>query len=268
MRRWLPVVRSFAVISTRDLLRSPATLVSMGAVFIVFLAIYALLQWSIDAQGGDVDLLRANLGVVLMAGISAVALVGTTVPLVGMRERATLRAFATVPLQRSAFLLGMLPIRAAIVLLELAVVLSVAALRGYLDGAQLLRLVVTAALGAAMLFAVALLLAARARSADAMQQSMAMLSILIVFASGGLLPEEIVPQAVTAAMRALPTTWFAEAAAADLSGSAPFAPVPLLWAGMAVVTAVAAALAVRRFDWDARAGLARRSTREAAHAAR
>lgn len=267
MRHWWLVTRGFAAISARDLLRSPSTLLSMSAVFVVFLTVYALLQWSIENQGGAIDLLRANLGVVLMAGICSVALVGTTVPLVAMRERGTLRAFATVPLQRSAFLLGMLPVRVAIVLLELIVVLVVAALRGHLDGVQLLRLAVTAVLGAAMLFAVALLFAARARSAEAMQQSMAMLSVLIVFASGGLLPAEIVPQAVTAAMRVLPTTWFAEAAAADLSGSEPFAPVPLLWAGLALITVVAMTLALRRFDWDARAGLARRREKEAVHAA-
>lgn len=266
MRHWRRVFAHVAMISARDLLRTPMTTISMATVFVVFLAIQLLLQWSVESRGGDVDLLGADLGIVFMAGCCAVALVGTSVPLVAMRERGTLRAFATVPMPRSAFLLGMLPVRVAIVLLEMAVVLVVAGARGHLDGAPLARFAATATIGAAMLFAVALLVASRGRSAEATQQSMAMVSILVVFASGGLVPDEIVPGWAVAAMRALPTTWFAEAAAADLAGDPAFAPVPVLWAGMALVAVAASATAVRRFDWDSRGRARRPNEREKTHA--
>ena len=101
MRHQLIVFAEFARLGSRDLLRAPKTLVSMSMVFVTFLVVYLLLQWSIDAQGGEADFIRSNLGVVLMAGFCSIALVGTTVPLVAMRERGTLRAFATVPLSRT-----------------------------------------------------------------------------------------------------------------------------------------------------------------------
>jgi ABC-type multidrug transport system permease subunit len=238
--------------SARDLLRTPMTMVSMLAVFATFLLVYALLQWSIQAQGGGVDMLGPNLGVLLMAGFSAIALVGTTVPIVAMRERGTLRVFATVPLSRLTFLLALLPVRVAIAAAEVAVVLVIVAVREGPHPLALLRLLITASLGLAMLLCVAFLAAARARSAESTQQSMAMVSILLVFASGGLLPEEIVPAPVTALMRVLPTTWFADAVRADAVGFTPFLPVPVLWLGMLLVAACALLVALRRFDWDGR----------------
>ncbi len=266
VRQQLIVFAEFARLGARDLLRAPKTLVSMSMVFVTFLCVYLLLQWSIDAQGGEVDFIRSNLGVVLMAGFCSIALVGTTVPLVATRERGTLRAFATVPLSRTVFLLSVLPVRCMLALLQVVVVLVVAAVRGYLVELDGFRLLVSAMLGLAMLMGVALLFAARARSAEATQQSMAMLSILIVFASGGLLPEGMVPEAVTAAMRLLPTTWFAEALSADLVGRAPFVPLAVLWAGMAIIAAGALMLAVRRFDWDARDRTAAAKRKERADA--
>lgn len=143
--------------------------------------------------------------------------------------------------------------RIALAAAEIVVVIAIAALRNGVELTSILRLLITASAGLAMVLAVGLLAASRARSAEATQQSMAMLSILLVFASGGLLPEEIMPPPVAAAMRALPTTWFADAVRADVGvGYAPFAPLPLLWLGMIVLAAASLVWAVRRFDWDGR----------------
>lgn len=244
--------RRLAFSLSRDLLRTPLTMISMSSVFVIFLLVYLMLQWSIDAQGGGPDMIGANLGVLLMAGFSAIALVGTAVPIVAMRERGTLRVFATTPLHRLTFFLALLPVRILLAAAQIVVVLAIAALRSGVAPTAILRLLITAAIGLAMLLAVSLLVASRARSAEATQQSMAMLSILLIFASGGLLPEEIVPATVTAAMRALPTTWFADAVRADVVGYTPFVPVPWLWVGMLVIAAASLVWAVRRFDWDGR----------------
>jgi hypothetical protein len=69
----------------------------------------------VDTDGDvKVDPLRVNLGVATMLGIASIAFIGTTVPLVAMRERGLLRLFGTTPLRRSTFLLAQLPARAAI----------------------------------------------------------------------------------------------------------------------------------------------------------
>jgi ABC-2 type transport system permease protein len=175
---------------------------------------------------GDVELdpLQENLGIVVLLG--------------------------TTPLRRSTFLLAQLPLRAFVAVGVLLLTAGIAVWRRYIDGLDLLTLGTSFLLGTTMLFAVALVFAARSRNAEATQQTMVMVTLGLVFASGGLLPQAILPAAVQVAMNCLPTTWFVAATSASLTGAEPFLPVPALWGLMAVVTVAAGALAVRRFEWD------------------
>lgn len=205
----------------------------------------------LDTEGDvKIDALRQFLGIIAMTGIAAVAFIGTTVPLVAMRERGLLRLLGTTPLRRGTFLAAQLPSRVAIALAEVAIVVAIAAWRGYVDGLNILSFTVTFVLSTAMLFAIGVLCASRARNAVATQQGMAMLAIMLVFVSGGLLPPSILPDFVQVIMNAVPTSWLATAAAADLTGTTPFLPLPLLWGLMALVAIAATLTAARIFQWD------------------
>lgn len=205
--------------------------------------------------------LRAFLGVAALTGFASVAFIGTTVPIVDMRERGLLRIFGTTPLRRSTFLLAQVPARIVIVVIEATIVVAIAAWRRYVDGIDLLSFGITLALGIAMLFCFTLAFAARLRNAEAAQQSMATLVILLVFTSGGILPSELIPTSIQAAMNALPTTWFAAAMNTDLTGVAPFLPIPLLWALMGASAVLALLVAARLFEWDQSEPAQRLSTR-------
>ncbi|WP_285035271.1 ABC transporter permease [Plantibacter sp. ME-Dv--P-095] len=205
----------------------------------------------VDDEGdAELDPLQENLGIVVLVGVASVAFIGTTVPLVAMRERGLLRLLGTTPLRRSTFLLAQLPLRALVAVGVLLLTAGIAVWRRYVDGLDLLTLGTSFLLGTTMLFAVALASAARSRNAEATQQTMVMVTLGLVFASGGLLPQAILPAAVQVVMNCLPTTWFVAATSASLTGAEPFLPVPALWGLMAVVTVAAGALAVRRFEWD------------------
>lgn len=203
-------------------------------------------------DSGDVKLdpLRFYLGVAALTGIASAVFIGLTVPLVGMRERGMLRLFGTTPLRRSTFLLAQVPARLVVVLAEVVIVVAIAVWRRYVDGIDVLSLAVTVVLGSAMLFALALVFAGRSRNAEATQQSMVMITLLLVFASGGIIPPGVLPGIVQVAMNALPTTWFVAALDADLTGAEPFVPVPVLWLLMALGACGALVLASRRFEWD------------------
>ncbi|QEW03024.1 ABC transporter permease [Microbacterium lushaniae] len=201
---------------------------------------------------GDVrlDPLRAYLGVAAMTAISSAAFIGLTVPLVGMRERGLLRLFGTTPLRRSTFLLAQVPARFVVVLVEVLIIVVIAVWRRYVDGLDVVSLAVTVVTGSSMLFALALVFAGRSRNAEATQQGMAMLTILLVFASGGIVPPSALPVVAQAAMNALPTTWFVAAVNADLTGADSFVPLPVLWLFMGLGACGALLLAARRFEWD------------------
>ena len=244
--------RALAATSGKDMLRNPlsgfAMLFLAGIGIVIYLGIW--FAFCVLDAPCTVDPLRANLGVAAMNGIASLAFVGTTVPLVAMRERGILRLFGTTPLRRSVFLLAQLPTRLAVALVVVSAALGIALWRGYFDAAGLAGPGLTFALGTAMLLALSLLLAARARNAESAQQTGVMLTIVLMWASGGLLPPEMVPGAVQFVLNCLPTTWFAAAAGAGLTGATPFLPVPALWLLMLAATGLAAWVAARSFVWD------------------
>lgn len=239
-----------ASMSTRDMLRDRLTGLAPVLLFAWLLVIYFALLTDAAADPGAHPL-RAALPSILMTGIAGIAFMATTVPLVAMRERGLLRLLGTTPLKRSTFLLAQLPARLMLVLLEVGFVVCLVHMAGFADeGDNYWRLLCTLILEIAMLFACALLAASRARSAEATHQGATMLVMGLFVFSGTFIPPGTLPAFTEIVTNAIPSTWFAAALGTDLTGTAPFLPVPLLWGMMTIVTIATGLLALRRFEWD------------------
>lgn len=240
--------------SALELLRNGKIVASMMFMFGFFLLLIvwlnAVLADSPDVPGGDY--LRLNLATCIVVGYLAIAITGTTVPLVALRERGTLRLLGTTPLKRLTFLLAQTPARFALGAAEALVILAIALARGYLDPLQTLRLSVTLLLGLVMLFSFGYLLASRLRNAEVANQFTGLIPIIVLLTSGTVFPPSLFPDWLVPVLNAIPTAWFIQAAGADLSGYTPFASVYVLWGLMAAATVVATLLAARLFRWDIR----------------
>ncbi|WP_434315441.1 ABC transporter permease [Leifsonia sp. P73] len=205
----------------------------------------------VDAQGTPVvDLFRSNLAATLMMGYAGVAFLGTSVPLVALRRRGTLRLLGTTPLRRLTFILAQTPIRFGIGAIQALIVIVLALGYGYVGGANLLRLIVTLLLGLALFFALGYLLASRSRNPDLITQISGVLPVIVLFLSGSVFPMYILPDWVQQGITFLPTTWFVQAASSDLVGSEPFLNVYVLWAMMATATVLLTLVASKLFKWD------------------
>lgn len=204
-----------------------------------------------DSSGAaETDILRVNLATVLVTGFMAIAFMGTSVPLVTLRQRGTLRLLGTTPVNRLSFILAQSPVRLTLGIAEAVVIVVIAWTQGYVESFNIVRLFVTLVLGLGMLFAFAYLLASRSSNPDVITQITGFLPVIVILTSGTVLPIDIFPDAVRYITHALPSTWFMQAIGADIAGAAPFISVYWLWAMMATVGAGAALLAARLFKWD------------------
>jgi ABC-2 type transport system permease protein len=240
-------LRELASSSTKEFLRNPKLIVAQGFAFVFIL----LLSVGLDAVL-TVPFLRDNLGMILAMGVMSVAFMGTTVPLVTMRERGTLRLFGTTPVSRLSFVLAQLPVRSAVCALEAGVVLGLALALGRVDAGGVLRFLLTAAIGSVMLVSIGFLFAARSRNAELATQLTGFVPVVVLATSGTAFPIEVYPEWVRVAFEILPTTWFMQAVNADLNGVAPFLPVSVLWVLMLAAAVVATLAAARLFGWDDR----------------
>jgi ABC-2 type transport system permease protein len=198
-----------------------------------------------DADGWvEVDIFRENLGTALVAGLMAIAFMGTSVPLVALRQRGTLRLLGTTPVKRLTFIVSQSPVRFLLGVGEAAITLAIAWSLGYVESLNLLRLGITLVLGLGMLQAFGYLLASRAQNVELVGLVTGAIPILAVLTTIPL------PPAAHAALNFLPTSWLMQAIGADLAGTQPFFPVYALWAMMAAIGVAAALLAARLFRWD------------------
>ncbi|QHC71261.1 ABC transporter permease [Rathayibacter sp. VKM Ac-2801] len=196
------------------------------------------------------DPLRNSLASIVMVSFLTLALLGTAVPVVGLRGKGTLRLLGTTPLRRSTFILSQSPARFLLGVAQLALVIAVTAVLGYLSPAAVPRLIVTALIGLTMLFAIGYLIGSRASNSEATTTVVSLLIPVALMLSGSVIPLSVFPPEVQAVVSWLPTTVLANALSVDLVGAADAVDIGVAWGVMAAVAALAAALATVLFRWD------------------
>ncbi|WP_285028171.1 ABC transporter permease [Plantibacter sp. ME-Dv--P-122b] len=246
-------VRSFAAAHAHDLVRDPRSIIALAA---SFLALIGLL-WGVDvlvasASGSPAGVLERGLPLVSSTGSMAIAFMLTTVPLVRHRSTGLLRALSTSPARRDAYLLGHLPIRVGLVVVEAAVIIALAAwtvpTRPFAD---LVAIAGTILLGGAMLLGFGYLLAARLTNPDIAMQLAYLLPMLALTTSGALFPLAVLPEWVAGLFGLLPTTWIVGALEATISQGPQPVPLAVVWSLMAAFALVSGLAAARLHRWDA-----------------
>jgi ABC-2 type transport system permease protein len=196
------------------------------------------------------DPLKNSLASIVMVSFLTLALLGTAVPVVGQRGKGILRVLGTTPLKRSTYIAAQSPARLIIGVLQLAIVVVVTAVLGYLRPSAIPGLVVTALLGLAMLFAIGYLIGSRARNPESTTTVVSLLIPVALMLSGSIFPLTMFPQAFADAVQWLPTTVLAKALSVDLVGADTGIASWAYWLYLAGVGIVAAVLAGLAFRWD------------------
>lgn len=197
------------------------------------------------------DMLATSVPSVLMVALLSLAFLGTAAPLVGLRQRGTLRLLGTMPINRGTFLLAQMPIRIVIALVQVALIVVTAWTQGLLDPVRLPLLLVTVAIGLVCLLAVAYLIVARIRSQDLATTVMSLILPIALLLAGAMMPSELLPGSVVAVSHWVPTTVLSNAIGDSLSG-VHTGPMNLVqaWLFLASVAGVCGLLASRLFTWD------------------
>ncbi|MFC4057770.1 ABC transporter permease [Planomonospora corallina] len=238
--------------NARELIRDPRNFFFVLVFPLIFMGLFMFMGMLNPGGGpggpGGFDPVRSGIPAVLLMAFMSLAFFGTATPLISLRQKGTLRMLGTTPLSRTTFILAQAPVRFAIALGQLAALSAVALATGFLEPSAIGRLLVTCALGLAMLFAVGYLVAARMRNPELANGLLALVMPVTLMLSGVFLPMEIFPEGLRSVAGHLPTTYFADALRQDLVGVAG-GPIVTAWLVMAGVAVAAAAAAVALFSW-------------------
>jgi ABC-2 type transport system permease protein len=196
------------------------------------------------------DPLKASLSTFLLIALMSGAFFGTATPIIALRQKGTLRMLGTTPLRRRTFILAQMPVRLAIVAIQLAVLVIVAAALGFLPLADMGLVLITGLLGAVMFFGFGYVVAARMRSAEVANGLLALLMPIVLLFSGLFLPMDLMPGVLRAISSGLPTTYLADALGHFFTGAASAHGIAVDWGVLAGAAVIFAALATRFFSWD------------------
>ncbi|QIM16455.1 ABC transporter permease [Leucobacter insecticola] len=238
-------LQEFTRTHTRELLRDKNATVVILASFLGMLGMFWILDLVISgATGEPTMLLKRTFVMVSFIGFMGIAFGTTTVPLVRYRSLGTLRQLSTTPARVSAFLLGHVPVRAGLVAAESIIVVAVMLTQG-VSPLHTLQAIVTLLLGGLLLLALGYLVAARLKNPNVALQLTYLAPMFVLASSGAMIPLSVYPGWLESVCRFLPTTWFADALNAQITGSAPALPLGIAWLLLAFTTAAFAALAAR-----------------------
>lgn len=189
-------------------------------------------------------------GIIAMALIQ-VGVMGTSLPLISLRQNGVLRQLSATPLRRGVLATSQIALRLTI---ALAQVVAIALLGHYVLGVAMigswLALVLVATLGALVMIALGYLLAARARTTESGNGITTAAFLPLVFLSGLFFPLELGPTWMKAASAFVPSTYLGDALRQIMVGATPQFSLAIDLAAMAAFLLVITAAATRLFQWE------------------
>jgi ABC-2 type transport system permease protein len=244
--RRLPVGRALLAqtgMELRLLVRSPESLLVTFGIPLGLLVFFSSVEVLPTGDRGGVDFLVPG---VLAISVAATGLVAVSIQTAFERKYGVLKRLGGTPLPRVGFLAAKGLAVGALLLLQTAATLALAAgPLGWRPSGGLLLAALIVGVGAVTHTALGLLLAGALRAEATLALSNALFLVLLVV-SGVSFDAEVLPDALAAAGRVLPVGALAEALRAALEGGSP-------WGSLALVAAwgvAAVALAARTFRWE------------------
>jgi ABC-2 type transport system permease protein len=244
--RRLPVGRALLAqtgMELRLLVRSPESLLVTFGIPLGLLVFFSSVEVLPTGDRGGVDFLVPG---VLAISVAATGLVAVSIQTAFERKYGVLKRLGGTPLPRVAFLAAKGLAVGALLLLQTAATLALAAgPLGWRPSGGLLLAALIVVVGAVTHTALGLLLAGALRAEATLALSNALFLVLLVV-SGVSFDAEVLPDALAAVGRVLPVGALGEALRAALEGGSPWGPLALVAAwGVAAV-----AVAARTFRWE------------------
>lgn len=242
--------RELILASRREITRTPMTLFLSVLFPLCFTGMFAFLPDVRVAEGTTVSGLAFGLPAVLVLATLSLGVIGTAAPMTVYRQRGVLRVFGCAPVGRTAFVAAQVPVRLGVVLAEFALIFLIGAAAGELRADGLPAALLTLLLTAACMLSLGFLVGGLLRSPELLGAIGGFLMPVVLFASGVMLPMDMMPSAVRFAAQFLPFTYMGDLLRHQLLGVPAEYPVWLGYAVIAGTTAVLAWLTARTFRWD------------------
>ncbi|NHD18342.1 MULTISPECIES: ABC transporter permease [unclassified Actinopolyspora] len=241
--------RTLALANARELIRDRKTAFAAIVMPLFFLVLFLAVGYFVN-RSGEADAIRMLLPTALFFMLGSMSFFGTVSPAVDLRQRRTLRLLSTTPLRKIAFLGSLAPVRALVAMGYVALVVAFATAFGYVSPVRIPVLLVSAAAGVAFFLSLGFVLAAVLPSAEAANNTLSLVLVLMAFLGGGVLPLRSMPEGAQAVLGWLPPARLMETFRHSIAGLPAQHSPWSSWVIMLGASALLTMLATRVFSWD------------------
>lgn len=200
---------------------------------------------------GQVPMAQLYVPAMLSLGILWLGVFGVAPPLVQLRETKVLRRVGATPLRRSVLLAGQLGFRVTTGLIQAAILIAygMVAYGMEIRGSWPLMLLAVL-LGSGLFVSIGCLLAALARTNEAVVALGQVVQFPMMFLSGTLFPLEMLPDFMRPVAAAMPLTYLTDALKQTMLAAPALHPLSLDLAVLGGALVVCVLLAARLFRWE------------------
>ncbi len=186
----------------------------------------------------------------LFMGVTSVAFVATASPLATVRRDGVLRLLGTTPVTRLEFLLTHMPVRLAVVVVQVLIILAIGVALDALEPSRILPALGVCLLGLTMFGALGYLLGGVMPGPDSASNMSTLVQLAAFFLSGLVFPLDSFPKPFEAVLTYLSFTFFADlltGALMNVDISHPWWLSAIVIVGTAIVISM---IAARVFKWE------------------
>lgn len=245
-----PRMRALLGLQQRELLRDKR---NFWFAFLFPFALLGMFLLVFGAVGSYTDGTSATdqvIAMTLFMGVTSVAFVATASPLATVRRDGVLRLLSTTPVARLEFLLTHMPVRLAVVVVQVLIILAIGIALGAIEPSQILPALGVCLLGLSMFGALGYLLGGVMPGPDSASNLGTFVQLAAFFLSGLVFPLDTFPDAVETVLTYMPFTFFADLLSGilmDVDTSHPWWLSAIVLVGTAIVISM---IAARVFKWE------------------
>jgi ABC-2 type transport system permease protein len=147
----------------------------------------------------------------LIFALMSIGLLGTSTPIVEMRQKGILRMFELSPLGKTTFILAQISIRYILSIIQITLFMILGLFFGYISLSNIVPIILLSLLGVGLMLTLGFLFGSIFKSSEVTSGVLAGVSAPLLMLSGVLLPFSLLPDIIEKAAMVIPFTYLGDA---------------------------------------------------------
>lgn len=247
----MAIIQNLVVVGLKEITRDPKILFFSMIFPLFFLGLFYGMSFVIpSSEVMEMTMIEFMFPGILMMAFASIGFLGTSVPIIEMRQKGVLKTFRTTPLKENTFVLSQVIVRLVLACIQLVIFVVIGVFLNMIDMSNLLLFLVISLLGICMFLIFGFLFGGLFNHVELASGVLSFLMVPLIMLSGAMLPLYILPDVFQTISYFIPITYLTDIYHQFLfgvEGNIPIIADVLITIGISVIFYW---LTVKTFKWN------------------